>query len=122
MGMFEIKAAANDKLMFNLKATNGEVIATSQTYASKRTCVNGINSVKRNAPVAGVEDQTKEGFETVKNPKFEIYKDNGGDFRFRLKATNGQIIAASQGYSAKANCINGIESVKKNADSAITEI
>jgi len=47
--------------------------------------------------------------------KFEIYKDNAGEFRFRLKAGNGQNILASEGYAAKGGCTNGIESVKKNA-------
>jgi len=47
--------------------------------------------------------------------KFEIYKDKRGEFRFRLKASNGQNIMASEGYKAKSGCTNGIESVKKNA-------
>ena len=47
--------------------------------------------------------------------KFEIYTDKAGEFRFRLKASNGQTILASEGYKAKAGCTNGIESVKKNA-------
>ncbi len=47
--------------------------------------------------------------------KFEIYKDKADEFRFRLKASNGQIILASEGYKAKAGCTNGIESVRKNA-------
>lgn len=47
--------------------------------------------------------------------KFEIYKDKAGEFRFRLKASNGQTILASEGYKAKSGCTNGIESVKKNA-------
>ena len=47
--------------------------------------------------------------------KFEIYKDKAGEFRFRLKSSNGQAILASEGYKAKAGCTNGIESVKKNA-------
>ena len=47
--------------------------------------------------------------------KFEIYKDKGGEFRFRLKAGNGQVILASEGYTAKASCVNGIESVQKNS-------
>ena len=46
--------------------------------------------------------------------KFELYKDNAGEFRFRLKAGNGENILASEGYKAKASCVNGIESVKKN--------
>ncbi len=47
--------------------------------------------------------------------KFEIYKDKGGEFRFRLKAGNGQTILASEGYKAKASCKNGVESVRKNS-------
>ena len=47
--------------------------------------------------------------------KFEIYKDTGGQFRFRLKAGNGQSILASEAYTTKAACNNGVESVKKNA-------
>lgn len=47
--------------------------------------------------------------------KFEVYKDKAGEFRFRLKASNGQNILASEGYKAKAGCTNGIESVKKNS-------
>ena len=50
--------------------------------------------------------------------KFELYKDKAGEFRFRLKAGNGQNILASEGYKAKSGCMNGIESVKKNAANA----
>ena len=56
-----------------------------------------------------------EGYTVEKHPKFEVYTDKAGEFRFRLKATNGQIIAVSEGYKAIASCMNGIESVKKNA-------
>ncbi|MBR3704405.1 MAG: YegP family protein [Oscillospiraceae bacterium] len=65
-----------------------------------------------------MEDQTVEGFATATNPKFELYEDKGGEFRFRLKARNGEIIAVSEGYKAKASCENGIESVRKNAPEA----
>ena len=44
-----------------------------------------------------------------------MYQDKAGEYRFRLKATNGQVIATSEGYKALASCMNGIESVKKNA-------
>jgi uncharacterized protein YegP (UPF0339 family) len=49
------------------------------------------------------------------NPKFELYLDRAGKYRFRLKARNGEIIAVSEGYTAKASCENGIDSVRKNA-------
>ena len=47
--------------------------------------------------------------------KFEVYKDKRGEFRFRFKAANGETIAAWEGYSSKAGCLKGIESIKKNA-------
>jgi len=50
--------------------------------------------------------------------KFEIYKDKAGEFRFRLKATNGQTILASEGYKSKDACSNGIASVQKNGPNA----
>ncbi len=118
MGKFAIKTTASGGLRFNLKASNGEVIATSQVYKSEKSCNAGIASVKKNAPAANLEDQTIEGFEKAKCPKFEVYTDKAGEFRFRLKATNGQIIATSEGYKAKPSCINGVNSVKKNAPDA----
>lgn len=121
MGKFTIKPT-NTGYVFNLKAGNGEVIAVSQVYKSLDSAKNGIASVQTNAPIAPVEDQTVEGFAAEKNPKFEIYTDKAGEFRFRLKATNGQVIATSEGYKALASCMNGIESVKKNAvDAQIVE-
>ena len=120
MSKFVIRNVASG-IKFDLKATNVQVIATSEVYESKAACENGIESVRKNAPIAAFEDQTVEGFETVSNPKFEMYKDKGGEFRFRLKARNGQIIATSEGYSSKASCENGIESVRKNAPQAEIE-
>ena len=117
MGKFVIKEVKSG-IKFDLKAGNGEVIATSEVYTTEAACKMGIESVKKNAAVAGVEDQTVEGFEKVKHPKFEIYEDKAGEFRVRLKATNGEIIATSEGYKAKAGCKNGIESVVKNAPDA----
>ncbi len=117
MGKFVIRTT-NSGVKFDLKAGNGEVIATSEVYSSEDACLNGVESVKKNAPVANIEDQTVEGFATEKNPKFEVYEDKGGEYRFRLKATNGQVIATSEGYKAKNSCLNGIESVQKNAPDA----
>jgi len=53
--------------------------------------------------------------------KFELYVDKGGEYRFNLKASNGQTIASSEGYKSKASAINGIESVKENAADAVVE-
>ncbi len=121
MGKFVMKKT-NTGVKFDLKATNGQVIATSEVYTTDAACKNGIASVAKNAPVAAVENQTVEGYATEKNPKFEIYKDKAGEFRFRLTATNGQTIAVSEGYTTLANCEKGVESVKKNAvDAEIVE-
>ncbi len=117
MGKFVVKKT-NTGVKFDLKATNGQVIATSEVYSSDAACKNGVESVRKNAPIAAVEDQTVEGYAVEKNPKFEIYADKAGEFRFRLKATNGQVIAVSEGYKTMANCVNGVESVKKNAPDA----
>ena len=116
MGKFVVKETATG-VKFDLKAGNGEVIATSEVYTTEAACLKGIESVKNNC-VGGIEDQTVEGFEKVKHPKFELYTDKAGEFRFRLKAKNGEIIATSEGYKAKASALNGIESVKKNAPDA----
>jgi len=117
MGKFVIKQTKTG-YVFHLKAGNGEVIADSEVYSSVAACRKGIASVAKNAPVAAVEDQTAEGFAKEKHPKFEIYVDKAGEFRFRLKATNGQIIATGEGYKAKAGCLNGVESIRKNAAEA----
>ena len=117
MGKFVVRKT-NTGVKFDLKAGNGEVIATSEVYTTEDACRNGVESVRKNAPVAAVEDQTVEGFAAEKHPKFEVYEDKAGEFRFSLKATNGQIIAVSEGYKAKASCMNGIESVKTNAPEA----
>lgn len=118
MGKFVLKKTATG-FKFDLKATNGQVIATSEVYTTEAACKNGIESVKNNC-VGGVEDQTVENFEAVKHPKFEVYTDKAGEFRFRLKAKNGEVIAVSEGYKTKDSCLNGIDSVKKNAPEAET--
>ena len=122
MGKFVIKAAKSG-IKFDLKAGNGEVIASSQVYKSLVSAKNGIASVTANAAIAEIEDQTVEGFATVKHPKFQIYQDKAGEFRFRLKAKNGQIIATSEGYKTLASAKKGIASVKKNsADAPVDDL
>lgn len=116
MGKFVMKQTATG-YKFDLKASNGEVIATSEVYTTESACKNGIESVKK-CSEAGIEDQTVQNYEVLKHPKFELYSDKSGEFRFRLKARNGEIIAVSEGYKTKPSCINGIESVKKNAPQA----
>ena len=118
MGKFVITKAKNDEYTFSLNATNGQVILTAgETFTTLTACKNSIESVKNNA-LAHVEDQTVEGFETLTHPKYELYADKAGEFRFRLKARNGEPIGKSEGYKAKDSAESGIASVGKNAPEA----
>jgi len=103
--MFELKQSG-EKYHFVLKAANGQVILSSQMYASKSSATNGIESVKKNAPTDSLYDR-----KTSSN----------GKFYFNLKSTNGQIIGSSQMYTSESGMNNGIESVKKNAPDADTK-
>lgn len=121
MGKFVIKKT-NTGFNFHLKAANGRTIATGEVYKELETCHNGVQSVINNAQSANIEDQTVENFEEMKHPKFELYKDKSEQFRFRLKARNGEVVAVSEAYTTKANCKNGINSVIKNVvDAQIIE-
>jgi uncharacterized protein YegP (UPF0339 family) len=99
-GKFEIKQSANGKFHFNLKAGNGQIILSSEMYESKSSCMNGVESIRKNG-----------GDET----RFEKRASAKGDPYFILKAGNGQEVGRSETYSSEAACQNGIESVMKNA-------
>lgn len=114
-GKYEIKVTPKGFHRFDLKAGNGEVIATSENYSSIEACNKGIESVRKIAATAGIEDQTVANFEKVSHPKFEVYTDKAGEIRFRLKARNGEIVISSEGYRSKASCMKGIASVRRNA-------
>ncbi len=120
MGKFLLRKT-NTGFKFDLLATNGQVIATSEVYGSEASCMKGLKSVAANAPVAGIEDLTEEPQKKAVNPKFEVYADKAGEIRFRLKARNGAIIAASEGYKSKTSAMKGIESIRKNAPDAKIE-
>ncbi len=114
MGKFEVKTSEKG-VSFNLLATNGQVVATSQVYKSLRSAKLGIASIMKNAPIAPIENQTEENFEKKSMPKFEVYTDKAGKTRFRLKAKNGQIIAVGEAYETQKACLAGVASVQKNA-------
>jgi len=106
MGKFEVKTRKNGEFQFNLKAGNGQVILSSEGYTTKANCLNGIESVKKNA-----QDDNK----------FDRKTSTNGKHYFNLKATNGQIIGTSEMYESASGMDNGIESVKKNAPDATVE-
>ena len=120
MGKFVIRTVPSG-FKFDLHAANGQSILTSEVYTTEHACRKGIESVRKNAPIAKLEDQTEPEYRKLTNPKFEMYQDKHGTYRFRLKARNGEIIAVSEIYSAKAGCLNGIESVRRNAADAYVE-
>jgi uncharacterized protein len=100
------------KTRFRIRADNNRIVATGEAYEQYASCINGIKSIQRNCQ-APTEDLTIEGASKVPNPKYQIYKDASGEFRFRLKAANGEIIAQGEGYESKEGCLNGIDVVRK---------
>ena len=103
MGKFVISKRKNGEFQFNLLAGNGQVILTSEGYASKPSCMNGVKSVMKNAG-------------DVKRLESKVAKN--GKFHFNLKAGNGQVIGKSEMYESETSRENGIASVKKNAPGA----
>ncbi len=106
---------------FRLKAPNKETIAVCEgAYADLKSCKAGIDSVRKFCAIDKIEDQTLvKGYDTLTNPKFEIYLDKQGKFRYRLRANNGNLICISEeGYATKASCKAGIASVARWAPEA----
>ena len=102
MGKFVVRQTPTG-IKFDLKAGNGQVILTSEVYTTKAACLNGVESVKKNA---------------LEDARFEKLESKNGKPYFNLKATNGQVIGTSELYESVAARDNGIESVKKNAPDA----
>lgn len=100
---FELKKSKNGKFFFNLLATNGQIILTSEMYEAKANAVNGIESVKKNAADDG---------------RYERLTGKDGAPYFTLKAGNGQVIGQSQMYSSEKARDGGIDSVKANGPTA----
>lgn len=120
MGSFRIRKV-NTGYKFDLFAPNGEEILTSEVYSSRAACEKGILSVRKNAPAAPVEDETEVSAPVQPNPKFQLYEDRSGRFRFRLRSRNGKTIAVSDAYVTKSGCRDGIDSVKEYAAEAAVE-
>ena len=127
VAVFEILCDSAGKFRFHLKANNGQIIAVSQSYGTKESAMKGIASIKKNAPIAKIDDFTKteeakpestHKAGIVQDPIFEIQCNAVDKFRFHLKAGNGQIIGVSQSYLTRQSAEKGIASVKKNAPMA----
>lgn len=120
MGKYVI-ARSKSGFRFNLLALNGQIIGSSEVYTAKISCLTGIESVRRNAPTAPLADLSAGNAAALPCPRFELYTDRAGAYRFRLRARNGKIILVGEGYARKDGCLKGIESVRKNADSPVEE-
>ncbi|MBQ4509620.1 MAG: DUF1508 domain-containing protein [Clostridia bacterium] len=124
MGKFVIKKTPTGGFNFSLYASNMEKIAvSSQIYTTKAACKNGIASIGKHSvrciEEGKIEDQTLKKVEAKTCPKFEIYLDKAGLYRYRLIASNGESIAMSEeGYKSKNGCLNGIKSVSVNSPDA----
>jgi len=108
------------KYRFRLRAANNKIVAVSEAYESKAGCMNGVRSVQKNCS-SHIEDQTI-GMEKLTNPKYELFTDVASEFRFNLKAANGEIIAASEGYESKDGALNGIDAVQRSCDAEIVDL
>lgn len=115
---FEVLEADNGEFYFNLVAANGEIIGTSQLYASEQGAEGGTTAVQN-----ALKTTATEAAETAASGAFETFKGADGKTYFRLRAGNGQIVLQSQGYSSKSAADKGVTSVKKNGvDSANFQI
>ena len=103
-GKFEIKTAKTGKVRFNLKASNGQIILTSESYETRKAAEKGIESVRKNA---------------TDDSRFERKKAKDGSAYFVLKAKNGEPIGKSEMYKRTSSMENGIASVGKNASDAV---
>ena len=108
------------KYRFRLRAANNKIVAVSEAYESKAGCMNGVRSVKKNCN-SHIEDQTTKT-EKLTNPKYELFTDSASEYRFNLKAANGEIIAVSEAYETKQGVLNGIEAVQRSCDAEIEDL
>lgn len=103
MAKFVLKTAKDQSTYFRLVAGNGETILSSEMYSSRAAALNGIESVRTNAPL---------------DERYERKNNSKGEPMFNLKAANHQVIGTSEGYSSTSARENGIASVKTNAPKA----
>jgi uncharacterized protein len=117
---YQVYKDVSGKYRFRLRAENNKIVVVSQGYDQHEGCMNGVKSVQSNCQ-SPIEDTTING-EAIPNPKFQVFSDKVGEFRFRLNASNGEIIAASEGYQTKESCLNGVAAVKTNCDAEIEDL
>lgn len=116
MGMFTVQHAKTG-FRFNLKAGNGQIIASSGVYRLMEDCLAAIEKVRQCAH-APVEDQTLSSAPTLPFPKFEVKHCERGGISFYLRDESGTVLVHGKGYTAKRSCLAGIRSMAENAPDA----
>ncbi len=117
---FQIYKDAAGKFRFRLLNNEGKIVAVGEAYEQHASCLNGIKSIQKNCN-SDVEDSTVENAPKLTNPKYQIFKDTAGEFRFHLKASNGEIIAESKGYGAKEECQRVLDAVRNSCNAEIED-
>lgn len=117
---YQIFKDVAEKFRFRLIAENNKIVAVSEAYEQKVSAINGAKSVQANCQ-SKIEDKTVHG-EALFNPKYQIFMDDASKFRFNLSASNGEIIAASEGYESKKGVMNGIDAVQRSCNAEIEDI
>lgn len=114
-GKYVIKKTDKGNFVFKLFSSNYRVVAIgAQAYTTLGAAKIGVQSIINNAEKAPVENQTLKNYETLKFPKWEIYLDKKGEYRLRLYATNGSLIATTNdGYADISGAKNGIAAVAR---------
>ncbi len=116
---YQVYRDIGGKYRFRLRAANNKILVVSETYESKSSCMNGVESVQKNCQ-SKIEDKTV-GSQRLPNPKYELFIDANLKFRFNLTAINGQIISSSEAYNSKQGCKKGIEAVKNSCGADIED-
>jgi uncharacterized protein len=111
---FDVREASNGDFYFNVKASNGHVIGTSQFYSTKSNAERGARTVRSLVRLAR---QEKKLAPAPRRQSFELFTGEDGNVYFHLRAGNGEILLSSEAYAAKAGAKNGIDSVKENGKS-----
>ena len=117
---YQIYRDLTGKHRFRLRAANNKIVAVSEAYENKAGCMNGVKSVQNNCN-SHIQDNTADK-EKLTNPKYEVFTDASSEFRFHLKASNGEIIAESEAYETKQGVLQGIEAVQNSCDAEIEDL
>ena len=117
---FQIYKDASGKFRFRLRTDKNKIVAVGEAYLQHANCINGVKSIQKNCN-SEIEDLTIED-KKLPNPKYQIFKDAADEFRFHLKAANGEIMAESEGYRTKEDCLRTIDVLKNSCNAEIEDL